>query len=112
VAPTKSALAAKTTLHLIHGLDVARLVLQVTENFTPRQRWLVTDMRVYDWHELVLALDRGDDAPTRRRWLAELLLQHKSRSLPRDIELEAERALDSREVWRHFAILPTESLYC
>lgn len=48
VAGTKDALAAKGTLHMIHGMDVARAILALHENFTPGERWLLTDTRVYD----------------------------------------------------------------
>ncbi|KZT23369.1 hypothetical protein NEOLEDRAFT_1213293 [Neolentinus lepideus HHB14362 ss-1] len=38
----------KGSLHLIHGIDVVRAVLQSMLSSTD-QRWLLTDQRVYDW---------------------------------------------------------------
>jgi hypothetical protein len=106
VASTKASLAVKTSIHLIHGLDVARLVLAVNQKFTPGQRWLVTDLRVYDWWELVLGLDEGERIP----WVLELLQENKTKALPRPPEL-MDRCLDSKETWIHFGLLPTQSLY-
>ena len=40
VAGSKEALSKKGSLHMIHGQDVARAVLALSENFTPGQRWV------------------------------------------------------------------------
>lgn len=42
VAATKEQLASKTSLHLIHGLDVARAIIAVHQNFSKAkgQRWV------------------------------------------------------------------------
>lgn len=42
VASTKEQLKAKTSLHMIHGLDVARSILAVHQNFSKAagQRWV------------------------------------------------------------------------
>lgn len=45
IAGTKDALAQKTSLHLVHGKDVAKAILAVHADFTPGERWLITDMR-------------------------------------------------------------------
>jgi hypothetical protein len=105
VAGTKASLAAKTSIHLIHGLDVARLVIAVNSKFTPGQRWLVTDLRVYDWWDLVLSLDEGERLP----WVLELLSESKTKALPRPSEM-LDRCLDSKETWVKFGLLPTQSL--
>jgi len=48
VAPSKEALAAKGSIHMVHGLDVARAIVALHEAFTPGERWIVSDGRVYD----------------------------------------------------------------
>lgn len=111
IAPTKDALAIKKSVHLIHGLDVARLTYAVTQDMTPGQRWLVTDLRVYDWWDLILNIDEGDGSETRRAWILELIAGSKSRSTPRNIDLEMERAIDSKETWLRFNMLPNQTLY-
>ncbi|KAG5652995.1 hypothetical protein H0H81_002820 [Sphagnurus paluster] len=57
VAPTKEALAAKGSVHMIHGIDVARAILAVHNDFAKAagQRWILTDTRVYDWWDLASA---------------------------------------------------------
>ncbi|KAI5119976.1 hypothetical protein M0805_004355 [Coniferiporia weirii] len=64
VAKTKEALAQKGSLHLIHGVDVARAILAVHQNFpaSAGQRWLLTDCRVYDWWDLASAWGEVSDA--------------------------------------------------
>jgi hypothetical protein len=103
VANSKESLEQKDSLHLIHGLDVARLTLKVAQQFT-HGRWLVTDMRVYDWWELVMSF--GDDKY--KNWVLELISNEKS--LPRQ-HSEMARCIDSVETWTKFGILPLESLY-
>ena len=111
IAPTKEALALKKTVHLVHGLDVARLTYAVTQDMTPGQRWLVTDLRVYDWWDLILNIDEGNGKEERRAWIQELMETSKSRSTPRNIEVEMDRAIDSKETWLRFKLLPSETLY-
>ena len=40
VAPTKQQLKGKASLHMIHGEDVARAILGIHRNYTPRERWV------------------------------------------------------------------------
>ena len=56
VAITKDAVRGKKALHLVHGSDVARGILGVHLNWTRAggKRWLVTDLRVYDWWDLIM----------------------------------------------------------
>ena len=87
VAPTETALEQKGSLHLIHGLDVARAIIAVhlakhlptsgassasseeegkqdraaTTTNTGGQRWILTDMHLIDWWDLASA---HPDAPT------------------------------------------------
>ncbi|KAF8150189.1 hypothetical protein B0H34DRAFT_785335 [Crassisporium funariophilum] len=57
VASTKEVLKNKGSIHMIHGLDVARAILAVHGSFSKArgQRWMLTDGRVYDWWDLASA---------------------------------------------------------
>ena len=116
VAKTKEQLGAKGSLHLVHGVDVARAVLALHANFTPGRRWIVADLHVYDWWDLALAW--GEEARRRagegvgpaeelqfERWVAELMDEHDVRALPRGVE-RLGRLLDSREFWKTMGIQP------
>ncbi|KAL0959338.1 hypothetical protein HGRIS_014599 [Hohenbuehelia grisea] len=132
VAPTKDALRNKGSIHMIHGHDVARAILAVHSQFPKAsgQRWLLTDGRVYDWWDLASAwgasppssvtvdsvngLDSSNGVTERTSaeatkgppaWVLELMLESGVRALPRDTALLG-RALDSREFWREFGLLP------
>lgn len=101
VAATKSALAAKGSLHMIHGIDVARSIATVHENFTPG-RWLLTDMRVYDWWDLISAWgarQEGTATKEHAEWVRELAVECGVKALPRAPEQMGGKALDSREFW-------------
>ncbi|KAJ3064820.1 hypothetical protein HK102_008096 [Quaeritorhiza haematococci] len=106
VASTKQQLEAKGSLHLIHGEDVARAIVAAHENFTPGQRWLITDMHVYDWWSLAASWGATGQHGT---WVRELLATSGIRALPRPME-QLQRALDSREFWKHFNLVPHHSL--
>ncbi|CAO3694210.1 unnamed protein product [Umbelopsis ramanniana] len=41
-------------LHLVHGKDVARAILAVHGQFTPGERWLITDQTAIDWMKMFL----------------------------------------------------------
>jgi hypothetical protein len=69
IAPTKNELALKSSLHLIHGTDVASAVVHSFIKFCPGKRWIVTDLRVYDWWDLVLCW--GNE--TQKSWVKELI---------------------------------------
>jgi nucleoside-diphosphate-sugar epimerase len=120
VAPTKDKLAAKGSLHMIHGMDVARAVLAVHARVAAAagQRWLLTDGRVYDWWDLASAWgpgaaaaggeDGGSEENARNphaRWVRELMHEHGVRALARPAE-QLGRALDSREFWDVFEVEP------
>lgn len=61
VATTKASVREKTSLHMIHGEDVARVIVGLMDRCNERgswdkfgrgQRWMVTDGFVYDWWSL------------------------------------------------------------
>lgn len=114
VGSTKENLAAKSSLHLIHGIDVSYAILALMRKFTPAERWLLTDLRVYDWWDLACAWGDGGVTVTERtgqqpKWVLELMLERGVRSLPRSAELMG-RGLDSTEFWRHFDLVPVRPL--
>ncbi|KAI8892878.1 hypothetical protein BC833DRAFT_545191 [Globomyces pollinis-pini] len=106
VASTKVSLASKGSLHLIHGIDVARVVLALHERFTPGERWIVTDGRIYDWFEIALGYSTNETA----QWVQELMEENKLRALPRPFKLLG-RVLDSKELWHQIRMMPSQSLY-
>ena len=60
VARTKGEVRGKGALHLVHGRDVARAVVGVVEGFggVGGRRWIVNDLFVYDWWELIFCWGR------------------------------------------------------
>lgn len=101
VAPTRAVLSSKGSLHMIHGVDVARGIAAVHGGFLAG-RWLLTDMRVYDWWDLVSSWGaRGEGTATKEHvgWVTELALERGVRALPRAPEAMGGKALDSREFW-------------
>ncbi|KAJ3412088.1 hypothetical protein HDV05_001312 [Chytridiales sp. JEL 0842] len=107
VAPSKEVLKGKASVHYIHGQDVARAVVAVLRNFTPGERWLLTNVHVFDWWELA---SRDWDAKSRVRsqWVRELMVEHGVRGLPRAPQ-QLGRALDSLEFWTKFQMMPIYS---
>ncbi|KAI8818336.1 uncharacterized protein EV422DRAFT_180647 [Fimicolochytrium jonesii] len=101
VAPDLPALRGKGSLHVIHGEDVAQAVLAVSRDFTPGERWLVTDTRVYCWWDLAAAWGDRDEA----RWVLRLMEEAGVRGLPRPVEMLG-RAVDSTAFWRRFGVVP------
>ncbi|KIK61101.1 hypothetical protein GYMLUDRAFT_43202 [Collybiopsis luxurians FD-317 M1] len=133
VAPSKEVLKNKGSLHMVHGIDVARAILAIHTQFDKSvgQRWILTDGRVYDWWDLSSAwgsgptsnIDNNDNSPStnpsavttdsgpaedrgpQAAWVRELMREMNVRALPRSIETLG-RALDSREFWETFGLTP------
>jgi hypothetical protein len=125
VAKTKEEVRQKKALHLVHGEDVARGIVAVHGRFTPGKRWLVTDLRVNDWWDLiqswgvrpdVLHLQstdadekQGQETKAERLdyagWVGELMVEENVRSLPRSAD-SLGRVLDSRAFWAEMKIWP------
>ncbi|GAA5847529.1 hypothetical protein JCM5353_004940 [Sporobolomyces roseus] len=134
IASSKAALEVKGSLHLIHGLDVSRAILAVhlhpslpssssssteTKEKTKLQgqRYLLTDLRVIDWWDLAsrypstAASSKGvEETPQVFIWVHELMREHGIRGLPRSAQ-ELGRALDSREFWTTFGLMPVKGCY-
>lgn len=110
VARTKAEVKGKKVVHLIHGQDVARAIIAVHGHFTPGKRWLLTDLRVNDWWDLIqtwgpeVQANEGEHLEY-ARWVGELMLEEGIRSLPRNIDTLG-RVLDSRAFWAEMGIWP------
>ncbi|MCJ1472087.1 hypothetical protein MMC13_000734 [Lambiella insularis] len=115
VAKTKAQLKEKKTLHMVHGQDVARGIVAVHRKFTSGERWMLTDMFVYDWWSLVIGWGEngvgsreGDADGPQVEWVRELMVEERVRALPRSIE-QLGRAYDTREFWSTFDIAPVRA---
>ncbi|KAL9931934.1 hypothetical protein V8E36_009249 [Tilletia maclaganii] len=107
VAPSKVALSRKGSLHLVHGIDVARALICVIGSTPDSQlwgrRWIITDTNVYDWWKLILSFE----LPEAGQWVKELMAEYNIRSLPRPIATAPDqgpppyidRALDGSQFW-------------
>ncbi|KAL9620114.1 MAG: hypothetical protein Q9160_005320 [Pyrenula sp. 1 TL-2023] len=121
VATTKEAVKAKNALHLIHGEDVARGILGVHSKFAEvgsGKRWLLTDLRVYDWWDLMSSwakevekmVEEKDGPEAARkldyaRWVGELMRENGVEALPRGAE-QLGRVLDSSAFWEAVGVWP------
>ncbi|KAK0610031.1 hypothetical protein B0T17DRAFT_501012 [Bombardia bombarda] len=130
VATSKEAVRGKKSLHMIHGVDVARAIVAVVrvddekwDRVGRGQRWMLTDGFVYDWWALFAGWaelksvgegegegeeDGGsvDAKPTRQaQWVYELMVEEGVRALPRSMEQLA-RCYDAREFWATFGLAP------
>ncbi|KAK3347530.1 hypothetical protein B0H65DRAFT_460689 [Neurospora tetraspora] len=129
VAYSKEAMRHKTSLHMIHGVDIARAVYKIItaceeddkegseekkwEEHGKGQRWMLTDGFVYDWWALLMgwATTEGqeDGEPSEQaRWVMELMEEEGVQALPRSMELMG-RAYDSREFWRTWGLVPVKA---
>ena len=101
----------KGSLHLVHGADVAKAIVGVLmlgdwEGVGGR-RWIVTDLRVYDWWDLVMGWGGKGDGGEYRRWVVELMREGGVRALPRE-KGELGRVLDGRAFWEAIGCWPGE----
>lgn len=115
VAHTKELLRGKASLHLIHGLDVARALVAIVEGGEGKwetigkgQRWMVTDGFVYDWWNMVAGWadgKGGEEEEERARWVFQLMKEEGVRGLPRSMEVLG-RCYDAREFWEAVGLVP------
>ena len=115
VAKTKEEVRAKGGVHLIHGGDVARGVLLACERWegVRGRRWIVCDLRSYDWWELVLSWGGEGEGEGREyeKWVVELMREEGVRALPRDVE-RLGRRLDGRGFWEAVGGWPESGRLC
>lgn len=118
VAKTKEDVKNKKSVHLIHGIDVARGILAATNDWKSAkgQRYMLTDGVVYDWWELFAGWAEGaspDENPARKpsqqaQWVYELMWEEDVLALPRSMETLG-RCYDSRDFWRTFGLAPLKA---
>ena len=131
IANSKEDVRKRGCVHFVHGEDVARAIVAVHEKFGKEQekeemlekrkgkRWIVSDMRTYDWYDLILsfsAIEEGEEISAQEKdrranfakWVGELVEEENVRALPRDAE-SFERRLDSRGFWQHHGIWPSHA---
>ncbi|KAK4940876.1 hypothetical protein LTR66_008760 [Elasticomyces elasticus] len=135
VAKTKEDVKNKTSLHMVHGMDVARGVIAVSEAWgrdeegCKGERWMLTDGFVYDWWALFAGWASVEQAaetdkviesegentgnidvvPSEQsQWVYELLQEHNVKALPRSYEALG-RCYDSRDFWQRFEITPLKA---
>ena len=121
VAKTKDDVWGKKSLHMVHGQDVARAILAVTQSWADAkgQRWMLTDGFVYDWWALMAGWadvkqesstgGNGDQEPSNfAKWVYELMDEKDVKALPRSMETLG-RCYDSREFWRVFGLTPLKA---
>ncbi|KAJ8088240.1 hypothetical protein PM082_022312 [Marasmius tenuissimus] len=110
VLPTKEVTKNKGSIHVIHGDDVARAIVAVHLDFSKSvgQRWILSDMRIYDWWDLASAWSAENDGP-QAGWVRELMKEEGIRGLPRQPE-QLGRALDARDFWEVYEISPLRRL--
>ncbi|KAF1924099.1 uncharacterized protein M421DRAFT_425113 [Didymella exigua CBS 183.55] len=122
LAKSKDDVRHRGAVHFVHGEDVARAIIATHRNFTPGKRWIVSDMRVYDWYDLIMsfsALTEGTELSAQEqeeklqfaKWVGELMIEEGIRALPRDMSLLG-RKLDSRGFWQHHGLWPRHQRLC
>lgn len=105
VASNKDELMKKGALHLIHGVDIALSLLKLMDVYVGGERWVLTDLRVYDWWDIALAYAPG----TYGEWVRELLVESSISYLPRSSALLV-RTIDGRDYWDMLRSAPRKSL--
>lgn len=118
VAKTKEDVKGKKSVHLIHGVDVARAIVAVMNKFDAAQgeRFMLTDGNVWDWWYLFSAWAEGaceDEDPTRKpshqaTWTHELMWEENVLALPRSMDILG-RCYDSRDFWSTFKLAPLKA---
>lgn len=123
LAKTKEDVRKRGAVHFVHGEDVARAIVAEHKKFSHGKRWIVSDLRVYDWYDLIMSFASSTDEPDASSedasearaqklkyatWVGELMLEEGIRALPRDTECLG-RKLDSRGFWKHHELWPRHS---
>ncbi|KAI8943238.1 hypothetical protein NX059_001260 [Plenodomus lindquistii] len=111
---SKDDVRKRGAVHFIHGEDVARAIVATHRKFTPGKRWIIADLRVYDWYDLIMSFSAmtETDGPEAKEtaqqfatWVGELMEEEGIRALPREMSVLG-RKLDSRGFWNHHGVWP------
>ncbi|KAL1601147.1 hypothetical protein SLS59_005299 [Nothophoma quercina] len=122
LAKSKDDVRKRGAVHFVHGEDVARAIIATHRKFTPGKRWIIADLRVYDWYDLImsfsaLAEDVEESAADQEqrlqfaKWVGELMEEEGIRALPREMSVLG-RKLDSRGFWQHHGVWPRHKRLC
>jgi hypothetical protein len=111
---SKADVRKRGAVHFVHGEDVARAIIATHRSFTPSKRWIIADLRVYDWYDLILSFSAVTDSASKQeletrlqfaKWVGELMEEEGIRALPRDMG-NLGRKLDSRGFWQYHGTWP------
>jgi hypothetical protein len=122
LAKCKDDVKKRGAVHFVHGEDVARAIVAEHRKFDEGKRWIIADLRVYDWYDLIMSFsavtDEADaavdvtkmeeDKAMRlqcSKWVGELMLEEGVRALPREMSALG-RKLDSRGFWERHGLWP------
>lgn len=115
IVKSKDDIKKRGAVHFIHGEDVAQAIIATHQNFTPGKRWIVSDLRVYDWYDLIMSFSSMTESSMSQeekmtqqqyaKWVGELMMEEDIRALPRDVS-SLGRKLDSRRFWAFHGLLP------
>jgi hypothetical protein len=114
LAQSKDDVRKRGAVHFVHGEDVARAIIATHRNFTPGKRWIIADLRVYDWYDMIMSFSAVTDSASMEElesrqkyanWVGELMEEEGIRALPRDMGTLG-RKLDSRGFWNHHGVWP------
>lgn len=127
-APVTAQLAPETAM----DLAIAKKLTLNASGKLLGKRYVLTDLRVYDWWDLIAAWGLSPTAPTlssilssaissfthyspgtggkpllgeQAAWVLECMEEQNIRALPRTPE-ELGRAIDSRDFWNDFGLMP------
>jgi hypothetical protein len=115
LAKCKDDVRKRGAVHFVHGEDVARAIVAEHKKFDAGKRWIIADLRVYDWYDLIMSFsamaeeeESVDDQAMRvqfAKWVGELMVEEGVRALPREMS-KLGRKLDSRAFWEHHGLWP------
>lgn len=123
LAKTKEDVRKRSSVHFVHGEDVSRAIIAVHEQFSSSggkgvegKRWIISDLRVYDWYDLIMSFsalteEKGESREMREmrlqfgKWVGELMEEEGVKALPRPME-GLGRKIDSRGFWMEMGIWP------
>jgi hypothetical protein len=116
LAQNKDDVRKRGAVHFVHGEDVARAIMATHRRFTKGKRWIIADLRVYDWYDLIMSfsamaeegVESVQEQETRlqfAKWVGELMVEENVRALPREMSALG-RKLDSRAFWEYHGLWP------
>lgn len=137
VAKSKQEVKGKGSLHLVHGKDVAVAILgaHLCWRTVQGKRWIVTDLRVYDWWEIIMryglrvrwklneerrqwedteqgmlideSMRTGEHSSGYEQWVWELMDEEGIKALPREGQ-RLGRRLNGRDFWKAISYGPRQ----